>query len=119
MCPCVVYVAYECGSVTYYCPAGSSYPVRVTGGYYSVGGGNSQGNVTRTSQTSTIKYILELYCTNIVFLRQCVARLSNSCSLNSSSLSSGKLLLQRDTLPLPGRHIWDHAGIECQQMHRY
>ena len=51
-----VCVAYECGLVAYYCPAGSSYPVRVTGGYYSVGGGNSQGNLTRTSQTSTTNY---------------------------------------------------------------
>lgn len=62
-----LYVAYECGSVTYFCPAGSSYPIKVAGGYYSVGGGNSKGNLTRTAQTSAIADSCELFCALFYF----------------------------------------------------
>eukprot|EP01041_Mallomonas_annulata_P005102 gene5102-10210_t len=30
---------FECGNVDLYCPQGSPYPLQVTGGYYSIGGG--------------------------------------------------------------------------------
>lgn len=37
-----------CGDVNYYCPRGTSFPIRVTGGYYSTGG--NYDNQTRSGQ---------------------------------------------------------------------
>lgn len=48
--PQVTATAYECGSVGHFCPQGSSYPLAVSGGFYSAGGGNSNGNTTRSRQ---------------------------------------------------------------------
>lgn len=39
---------YQCGDVEYYCPAGTHYPITVSAGYYSIGGG--QDNRTRFAQ---------------------------------------------------------------------
>ncbi len=38
----------QCGDVNYYCPRGSTYPIRVQGGYYSIGG--NYDNKTRNAE---------------------------------------------------------------------
>lgn len=40
---------YECGGVGWYCPVGSPYPRKVSGGYYTIGG-NAALNTTRRGQ---------------------------------------------------------------------
>jgi hypothetical protein len=43
-----VFLELPCGDVNYYCPRGSSYPIRVKGGYYSIGG--NYDNKTRNAE---------------------------------------------------------------------
>jgi hypothetical protein len=46
--PHISAVDFECGNVAYFCPKGSWYPKRVSGGYYTIGG--DVDNATRTDQ---------------------------------------------------------------------
>lgn len=39
---------YKCGNVGYFCPKGAFYPLKVSGGYYTLGGDSD--NTTRREQ---------------------------------------------------------------------
>lgn len=51
--------AYKCGSVGYFCPKGASYPQKVRGGYYSIGGDPDLMTRRGESQCPTGHYCID------------------------------------------------------------